>query len=122
METLNAAYNGGQKMLNTETVAHLGDLAAVPLLEAALGLHEGRVLVPGVVVGEVRVGGGSLGGRSCCCCCCCGGGGGGGGGLGGGGGGGGLVLGEVDGNLDISQRVLTQQIVSKIGFMIYIER
>ena len=116
METLNAAYNGGQKMLNTETVAHLGDLAAVPLLEAALGLHEGRVLVPGVVVGEVRVGGGSLGGCGCCCCC------GGGGGLGGGGGGGGLVLGEVDGNLDISQRVLTQQIVSKIGFMIYIER
>ena len=118
METLNAAYNGGQKMLNTETVAHLGDLAAVSLLEAALGLHEGRVLVPGVVVGEVRVGGGSLGGRSCCCGCCCGG----GGGLGGGGGGGGLVLREVDGNLDISQRVLTQQIVSKIGFMIYIER
>ena len=120
METLNAAYNGGQKMQNMETVAHLGDLAAVPLLEAALGLHEGRVLVPGVVVGEVRVGGGSLGGRGgCgCCCCCCGG----GGGLGGGGGGGGLVLGEVDGNLDISQRVLTQQIVSKIGFMIYIER
>ena len=121
METLNAAYNGGQKMLNTETVAHLGDLAAVSLLEAALGLHEGRVLVPGVVVGEVRVGGGSLGGRSCCCCCCCCGCCG-GGGLGGGGGGGGLVLGEVDGNLDISQRVLTQQIVSKIGFMIYIER
>ena len=118
METLNAAYNGGQKMLNMETVAHLGDLAAVPLLEAALGLHEGRVLVPGVVVGEVRVGGGSLGGGhggGCCCCC-------GGGGLGGGGGGGGLVLREVDGNLDISQRVLTQQIVSKIGFMIYIER
>ena len=121
METLNAAYNGGQKMQNMETVAHLGDLAAVSLLEAALGLHEGRVLVPGVVVGEVRVGGGSLGGRGCGCggCCCCGGG---GGGLGGGGGGGGLVLGEVDGDLDISQRVLTQQIVSKIGFMIYIER
>ena len=77
METLNAAYNGGQKMLNTETVAHLGDLAAVPLLEAALGLHEGRVLVPGVVVGEVRVGGGPLcrGGRCGCSCCrgrgCC---------------------------------------------------
>ena len=71
METLNAAYNGGQKMLNTETVAHLGDLAAVPLLEAALGLHEGRVLVPGVVVGEVRVGGGPLGGRGGGCGCCC---------------------------------------------------
>ena len=119
METLNAAYNGGQRMLNTETVAHLGDLAAVSLLEAVLGLHEGSVLVPGVVVGEVRVGGGSLGGGGCGCGCCCGGG---GGGLGGGGGGGGLVLGEVDGDLDISQRVLTQQIVSKIGFMIYIER
>ena len=104
METLNATYDGGQRMLNMETVAHLGDLAAVPLLEAALGLHEGRVLVPGVVVGEVRVGGGPLGRRGCCCCCCCGG----GGGLGGGGGGGGLVLGEVDGDLDISQRVLTQ--------------
>ena len=106
METLNATYDGGQRMLNMETVAHLGDLAAVPLLEAALGLHEGRVLVPGVVVGEVRVGGGPLGrrgggGGGCCC-------GGGGGGLGGGGGGGGLVLGEVDGDLDISQRVLTQ--------------
>ena len=58
--------------------------------------------------------GGGGGGGGCC--------GGGGGGLGGGGGGGGLVLREVDGNLDISQRVLTQQIVSKIGFMIYIER
>ena len=103
METLNATYDGGQRMLNMETVAHLGDLAAVPLLEAALGLHEGRVLVPGVVVGEVGVGGGTLGrggGGGCC--------GGGGGGLGGGGGGGGLVLGEVDGDLDISQRVLTQ--------------
>ena len=103
MGSLNAAYDGGQRMLNMETIAHLGDLAAVPLLEAALGLHEGRVLVPGVVVGEVRVGGGTLGrgGGGCCC-------GGGGGGLGGGGGGGGLVLGEVDGDLDISQRVLTQ--------------
>ena len=105
MGSLNAAYDGGQRMLNMETIAHLGDLAAVPLLEAALGLHEGRVLVPGVVVGEVRVGGGPLGrggggGGGCCRC--------GGGGLGGGGGGGALVLGEVDGDLDISQRVLTQ--------------
>ena len=71
-------------------------------LESPLGLHEGGVLVPGVVVSEVRVGCGSLGGRS-------------GGGRGGGGGGGGLwscryscrfLLGEVDGNLNISQRIL----------------
>ena len=73
------------------------------LLEPPLGLHEGGVLVARVVVGEVGVGGGTLGrggGGGCC--------GGGGGGLGGGGGGGGLILGEVDGDLDISQRVLTQ--------------
>ena len=100
METLNAAYNGGQKMQNMETVAHLGDLAAVSLLEAALGLHEGRVLVPGVVVGEVGVSGRPLGGRSG------GRGGGRGSGLRGRGNSGGFLLGEVDGNLNISQRIL----------------
>ena len=71
------------------------------LLEPPLGLHEGGVLVPGVVMGEVRVGCGTLGR------------GGGGGGRGGGCGGGlwgrysgGFLLWEVDGNLNISQRIL----------------
>ena len=47
----------------------------MPLLKPPLGLHEGRVLVPGVVVGEVRVGGGPLrrGGGRCCCGSGCGG-------------------------------------------------
>ena len=87
-------------MLNMETVAHLGDLAAVPLLEAALGLHEGRVLVPGVVVGEVRVrrgalrgggGRGARGGRLCCGRLCSR-----------------FLLREVNGNLDISERILSK--------------
>ena len=83
---------------------YLGHPGPVPLLEPPLGLHEGRVLVPGVVVGEVRVGGRPLcrGGRRGCCCCrgrggcrlgCCG-------------GCGSLIFREVDGDLDISQRIL----------------
>ena len=70
------------------------------LLEPPLGLHEGGVLVPGVVMGEVRVCRGTLSGR---------GGGGGGrrrGGLWCGGGCCRFLLGEVDGNLNISQRIL----------------
>ena len=71
----------------------------MPLLKPSLGLHEGGVLVPGVVVSEVGVGGGALGG----------------GGGGGRGGGGGLSCGrfscrflfrEVNSNLDISKRIL----------------
>ena len=50
---------------------YLGYPGPVPLLEPPLGLHEGSVLVPGIVVGEVRVGGRPLR-RGCCCgggCC-----------------------------------------------------
>ena len=81
--------------------SHLRHLGSVPLLESSLGLHEGGVLVPGVVMREVRVGCGTLGR------------GGGGRGRGGGCGGGlwgrysgGFLLREVDGNLNISQRIL----------------
>ena len=72
--------------------------------KSPLSLHEGGVFIPGVVVSEVRVSCGPLGGR-----------GGRGGGRSGGGGGGGLwccrysgrfLLGEVDGNLNITQRIL----------------
>ena len=72
-------------------------------LKPSLCLHEGGVLVTRVVVSEVRVGCGTL----------CG-----GGGSGGGGGGGGLcccrysgrfLFREVNGNLDISKRVLFKQ-------------
>ena len=68
--------------------------------ESPLCLHEGSVFIPGVVMSEVRVGRGSLGGRR---------------GRRGGGGGRGLwccgysgrfLLGEVDGNLNITQRIL----------------
>ena len=67
--------------------------------ESPLCLHEGGVFIPGVVMSEVRVSRGSLGGR---------------GGRGGGGRGGlwccrysgRFLLGEVDGNLNITQRIL----------------
>ena len=81
----------------------------MPLLKPPLCLHEGRLLVPLVVVGEVGVSG-----RPCCggcsaggCgggCGCCGGSCGGAGGCGGGGGG--FILREVDCNLDITKSVL----------------
>ena len=81
-------------------ISHLGHLGSVTFLESPLGLHEGGVLVPGVVVGEVGVSGRPLSGRSG------GRGGGSGGGLRGRGYSGRFLLGEVDGNLNIAQRIL----------------
>ena len=75
------------------------------LLEPPLGLHEGGVLVARVVVGEVGVGGRSFGGG------CCSGGGGCCGPLGCCGGSGSLILWKVNGDLDVSQRVLDKRIV-----------
>ena len=79
--------------------SHLGHLRSVTFFESPLGLHEGGVFIPGVVMSEVRVGGGALSGRSrrgrgrgsrlwCCGYSCR------------------FLLGEVDGNLNISQRIL----------------
>ena len=67
----------------------------MPLLEPLLGLDVGGVLVPGVVVGEVGVGGRPLGGgrgRGGRCGRC--------------GGGRGFLLWKVNGHLNVSEGVL----------------
>ena len=77
-----------------------------------VNLHEGWVLIPWVVVSEVRISRWSC--RwccGCCCCCCrCGRGccRGWSGGWRAGCGGGGFILGEVDRHLDVAQSILSQ--------------